>query len=117
MVTGDKVRIQKRCVADQGVREDGNAGGAIDEGAGDLRPPHHGRDARPRTRKSLFLSAEHTTLRSALQNYSKDSLQHVQYHLLKGSVPPDLFQVCSVSVPRVCHALCAFCALIYRPLS
>ncbi|VDM70035.1 unnamed protein product [Strongylus vulgaris] len=27
-------------------------------------------------------------------NYSKDSLQHVQYHLLKGSVPPDLFQVC-----------------------
>ncbi|VDP59086.1 unnamed protein product [Heligmosomoides polygyrus] len=26
-------------------------------------------------------------------NYSKDSLQHVQYHLLKGCVPPDLFQV------------------------
>ncbi|KJH47469.1 regulator of G protein signaling domain protein [Dictyocaulus viviparus] len=25
-------------------------------------------------------------------NYSKASLQHVQYHLLKGSVPPDLFQ-------------------------
>ncbi|PIO74372.1 regulator of G protein signaling domain protein [Teladorsagia circumcincta] len=25
-------------------------------------------------------------------NYSKDSLQHVQYHLLKGCVPPDLFQ-------------------------
>ncbi|ETN85897.1 kinase domain protein [Necator americanus] len=25
-------------------------------------------------------------------NYSKDSLQHVQYHLLKGNVPPDLFQ-------------------------
>ncbi|KAJ1367795.1 G protein-coupled receptor kinase 2 [Parelaphostrongylus tenuis] len=25
-------------------------------------------------------------------NYSKASLQHVQYHLLKGNVPPDLFQ-------------------------
>lgn len=26
------------------------------------------------------------------QNYSKESLQHVQYHLMKQSVPPDLFQ-------------------------
>lgn len=26
------------------------------------------------------------------QNYSKESLQHVQRHLLKSSVPPDLFQ-------------------------
>ncbi|KAK6057086.1 hypothetical protein COOONC_05399 [Cooperia oncophora] len=30
--------------------------------------------------------------KAADKNYSKDSLQHVQYHLLKGSVPPDLFQ-------------------------
>lgn len=40
--------------ADQRVREDGNAGGAAGEGEGDLRPPHHGRDARTRTRESTF---------------------------------------------------------------
>ncbi|EYC34405.1 hypothetical protein Y032_0001g398 [Ancylostoma ceylanicum] len=33
-------------------------------------------------------------------NYSKDSLQHVQYHLLKGSVPPDLFQLEPIDVVK-----------------
>lgn len=32
-----------------------------------------------------------STNRKLFQNYSKESLQHVQYHLLKQNVPPDLF--------------------------
>lgn len=111
-----------RCPLDQEIREAGDRGGAPGPQPGDLRHLHHEGAAGPlarecpgqlvlrprparRPRATWALGRDERTLQRIHghlclpQPFSKSATEHVQGHLVKKQVPPDLFQVCAGLFP------------------
>lgn len=99
---------------DQEIREAGDRGGAPGLQPGDLRHLHHegaaGLLARECPAPACPRAPGHGEGERTLwrvhgrlclpQPFSKSAIEHVQGHLVKRQVPPDLFQVCADLIPH-----------------